>query len=136
MLDPDAFVQYVWQHMPPEIARPETVTVDGRGGVTQATYRQLAQYAFSQADQHLRVRFNLDLPDVVPSGSTLQFALSQLIAAYVLRRFASYQTLAKDMFANAFATLDEWAVQTLQENGSVAGPAFVEEDFHAEFPEL
>ena len=136
MLNPDAFVPYVWQHMPPEIAKPDSVTADGRAGVTTTTYRQLALYAFSQADQHLRVRFNIPLPDTVPDGSTLQFALSQLIAAYILRRFAAYQALAKDMFANAFATLDEWAVQTLQENGNVAGPAFVEEDFRVEFPEL
>lgn len=136
MLDPDAFVPYVWQHMPPEIARPETITADGRGGVTLATYRQLARYAFAQADQHLRVRFNLTLPDAVPDGSILQFALSQLIAAYILRRFAAYQALVKDMFANAFATLDEWAVQVLQAQDMVAGPTFVEEEFHAEFPEL
>lgn len=136
MLNPDAFVPYVWQHMPPEIAKPESVTADGRAGVTTTTYRQLALYAFSQADQHLRVRFNIPLPDTVPDSSTLQFALSQLVAAYILRRFAAYQALAKDMFANAFATLDEWAVQVLQEQDAVAGPTFVEDEFLAEFPEL
>ncbi len=136
MLDPDTFIPYVWQHMPPEIQRPEAVTVDGRGGVTLDTYRRLATYAFAQAEQHLNVRFGLSLPDTVEDGSTLQFALSQLVAAYVLRRFSAYQALVKDMFANAFATLDEWAKQTLLEADMIAAPAFVEEEFDARFPEL
>lgn len=127
-------VSEVWAHMPPEVQRPEHVTVDGKGGVTLATFNSLQTYALAQANQHLQSRFALALPNPIPVGTPLRMALSQLIAAYVLRRFQAYQTLAKDLFANAFATIDEWARLHLRQNDLVAGPEFVEDGFDAEFP--
>lgn len=127
-------VSEVWAHVPPEVQRPESVTVDGKGGVTLATFNSLQAYALAQADQHLQSRFALALPNPIPTGTPLRMALSQLVAAYVLRRFQAYQALAKDLFSNAFATLDEWAGLYLRQQGWVAGPEFVEDGFDAEFP--
>lgn len=130
-------VSDVWRHVPPEINTPDKVTVDGKGGVTQQTYDALVQYAEAQADIHLQSRYGLTLPAVIASEDvTLKLALSQLVAAYILRTLKAYQAISKDLFANAFATLDEWAEWKLEKSGSVVAPEFIDDTFTADFPKL
>jgi hypothetical protein len=133
-------LERVWKYIPAEVLRPAQVTVDGKGGVTQARFDELVLDAWDKARLHLRARFDLELPDETEldpkDAEYVKDAVAALIAGYILRRLPAYQTLYKDAFAEGFASLDEWALQKKREAGLLAGPSFVEDGFEAGFPKL
>jgi hypothetical protein len=133
-------LERVWKYIPAEVLRPNQVTIDGKGGVTQARYDEFVLDAWEKARMHLRARFDLVLPpiaDLPPEDAEyVKDAVAAIVAAYILRRLPAYQALYKDAFAEGFASLDEWALQKKREEGLLTGPSFVEDGFEAGFPKI
>jgi hypothetical protein len=130
----------VWKYIPAEVLRPAQVSVDGKGGVTQARFEELVGDAWAKARLHVRSRFDLQLPAEGElsgeEGELILDAVAAIAAGYVMRRLPAYQALYKDAFAEGFATLDEWALQRRREGGHLSAPSFVEDGFEAGFPQL
>jgi len=128
----------VFQYIPSTVKPPSEVTEDGRGGVIQATFDAFVSLVKDKIEDRL-AKYEMSAPDWTGTiDPSLQAAASQLVAAYILRKFPAYESLYKDYFANAFATLDEHIESERAKLGLASNtPEFVDdEEFVDGFPDL
>lgn len=135
------WVTAVWRYMPTTLQLPTNVTQDGKGGVTQATFDNLLELVQDRVGDRM-VLHNLEAPDwnfLTNPDPSLESAVAQLVAAYILRKFPAFETLYKDYFANGFSTLDEYIESERAKLGEGFNtPEFVDEDveFKYGFPSV
>lgn len=131
------WVKAVWQLVPTTLAQPADVTEDGKRGVTEATFNEFLQLSQERVSDRLSVA-GVETPDFDDAelDKTLRAAVSQITAAYILRKFPAFEALYKDYFANGFALLDEYIAEALINEDVFDGPEFVGEEEDSAFPQL
>ena len=123
------WVERVWRYMPSQVLTPDKVASDGKGGVTQDTFDTFLQVAKERVTDKIEAA-GLEAPDLDAEelSPVLESVIAQVTAAYVLRKFPTYEALYKDYFANGFATLDEYIAELQRQLGTGSGPEFVDEE--------
>jgi len=122
------WIDITFTYLPTTVVRPDNVSVDGKGGVTQATFNMFLELAQARVDDRLSDK-RLEVPDWSSEdiGVVLRSVIAQLVAGYILRKIGTNEVLYKDYFANAFATLDEYIADMLERSDIVTAPLFVDD---------